>query len=159
MTELLADPTLRPWLWLVSGLLLLGLELLTTTTLLLWPALGGMVTGVLLFALPGLPTSWQIILFGLVALSTALIGRRIIKRHRASATPIQPLNTPEAGLIGRTIVARPPDNAGRGSVVVDGIVWSARLNTGQAPPGGQSVRVLAVDGATLIVETITASGS
>ena len=151
------DPNFFAWAWLVAGLLLLGVELLSATTLLLWPGLGAMATGLVLFGLPGLPLGWQITLFGAVAVLTAIIGRKWFKQFlaaRPAQSQAQGLNTPETMLIGKRGLARPADAAGRGSIILDGQTWVVRLPSGLPPQSGQMVQVVALDGGILVVEPV-----
>jgi inner membrane protein len=151
ITPFFTDPTNWAWIWLLGALALLGIELLTTTTLFLWPGIGGVFTGLCLFAAPTLPLSWQVALFGVVSVAAAIAGRQLVKYRARHALAPTALNTPETELIGRTATARPADSAGRATITIDGTVWVARLAGGAPPPEGKMVRVVAVDGAVLIV--------
>ena len=139
---------LGPWSWIILGLVLMGLELLAPGVFLIWLGLAAMLTGIVDWAF-GL--SWQTatLLFALLSVAAVLVGR-VVSRHRDEEEAGRPvLNRRGHSLVGRVFMLDTPIAGGEGRVRVDDSVWRI---TGPDAPAGASVRVVRVDGATLVVE-------
>ena len=134
-----------PVLWLIAGLLLMLLEVVAPGVFLMWLGLAALGTGLVIqVADPGF--AWQVVVFAAFAAVTIAIGLRV-RSSRSAAL----VNTPASGLVGREAVAL--DFHGQtGRVRVGDSDWNARLAHGTEPPAPQSrLRVVGVDGTTLIV--------
>ena len=146
MADLVRD--LGPWGWIVLGLVLMGLELIAPGIFLIWLGLAAVLTGLLDTAL-GL--SWQTALLTFAALAVvAVVAGRLLTRARdedEGARP--PLNRRAQALVGRVFTLEAPIVAGCGRVRVDDSSWRV---VGPNAEAGQQVRVVRVDGATLVVE-------
>ena len=142
--EALAD--LGAWAWIILGVVLFGLELLAPGAFFLWLGIAALVTGIVDGAL-GL--SWQaaVLVFAGLAVAAVVIGRRF--GGPASEREAGTLNRRGAVLVGRTFVLEAPIAAGEGRVRVDDSSWRV---TGPDAPAGARVRVVRVEGATLVVE-------
>ena len=142
--EALAD--LGAWAWIILGVVLFGLELLAPGAFFLWLGIAAVVTGIVDGAL-GL--SWQaaVLVFAGLAVVAVVIGRRFggPTSEREAGT----LNRRGAVLVGRTFVLEAPIVAGEGRVRVDDSSWRV---TGPDAPAGTRVRIVRVEGATLVVE-------
>ncbi|MCQ4162322.1 NfeD family protein [Roseomonas sp. GC11] len=126
-------------LWMVLGLLGLGAELVVPGVFLVWAGAAALGTGLLVAAVePSLPAA-LVVFVGLLAAGIAVS----LKAMRPAVTR-RGLNTPASGLVGRHGVW-----LGAGRARVGDSDWPARLE-GRADPG-QDVRVLAVEGMTLLV--------
>jgi membrane protein implicated in regulation of membrane protease activity len=138
---------LGPWVWIVAGLILLGLELLAPGIFLIWFGIAALITGVLAFAAdPG----WQVELVVFVALAVVavLIGRRYFSPAREPGE--QPLlNQRAARQVGMIHVLTDPIVDGQGRIRIDDTNWRI---AGPDLPSGARVRVVAADGAVLRVE-------
>ena len=135
------------WLWLIGGLLLLMAELIAPGVFLLFIGAAAMITGlfVLLF---GLGLAPSLALFALYTALAVMIGRKVYG-NRAVDSPDPLLNDRSARLVGRTVTAVAPIDAGGGRVRVGDSEWSAR---GGPAAAGEQVRVIGVDGNCLRVE-------
>ncbi|GLQ20953.1 NfeD family protein [Algimonas porphyrae] len=147
MVELLSQ--LTAWHWLILGVVLLGIELLTGSTYLLWPAASALFVGILLFIAPGLGWEMQMLLFFLLSITTLVLGRTHLQRLVKGGEPSD-LNDPGLAMIGRQVRAVADFTGIEGRVQVGDTQWSARLSGGTAE-AGDLLRVEAVEGATLIV--------
>jgi membrane protein implicated in regulation of membrane protease activity len=81
---------LGPWSWWIIGLVFLGLEILIPGVFLLWVGLAAIVVGILSFPLWSTAFwGWQIqlLVFAVLALAFALIGRRISASNSESDQP------------------------------------------------------------------------
>lgn len=127
-------------IWVVIGLLGLGAELVLPGAYLVWVGVAALGTGLLVAVVdPGLPAT-LVVFVALLAAGIAL-GLKRFRQHTTRQTP----NTPTSGLVGRHGVW-----LGASRVRVGDSDWPARLE-GEAEPG-QAVRVLAVEGMTLLVK-------
>jgi membrane protein implicated in regulation of membrane protease activity len=137
---------LGAWTWIVLGIVLIGLELGAPGIFLLWLGLAAIATGVIDGAL-GL--SWQAssLLFAALAVAAVVIGRSISGPavHRDTST----LNRRGEALVGRRFKLETPLARGEGRIRVDDSSWRV---TGPDLPPGATVRVVRVEGTTLVVE-------
>lgn len=149
LTDLIVQ--LGPWSWWVLGLALLGAELLVPGVFLVWVGLAAIIVGAVSLALwEEVIWSWQLqlLLFAVLAVVAALLGRRYVYHNRhASDEPF--LNQRSAGLVGRTTVLNEPIVEGRGRVRLDDTYWSVM---GPDLPAGSRVKVIASDGRQLTIE-------
>ena len=79
---------LTAWHWLILGVVLLGLELMTGSTYILWPAVSALFVGILMFIAPTMGWELQMMLFFLLA--TDVLARyrvRITGRAGAGDAP------------------------------------------------------------------------
>ena len=137
---------LGAWAWIILGVVLIGLELAAPGIFLLWLGLAALATG-LIDAAVGL--SWQAstLVFAVLSVAAVLLGRAVSRPavHRDSAT----LNRRDEALVGRVFTLEAPLAGGEGRIRVDDSSWRV---TGPDLPPGASVRVVRVDGTTLVVE-------
>lgn len=138
------------WDWLALGTVLLILEVFGAGGYLLWTGIAAAAVGVITFLVPSLGLEWQLLLFALLSLLTA-VGWW--KRLRSSAKPSdQPgLNERGSELVGRVFVVHQPIIDGRGKVKVGDGLW---MVAGPDSPAGAQVRVIGQDGVILKVETV-----
>lgn len=137
---------LEPWTWLILGLVLIALETLVPGVFLVWLGIAALLTGALDYVFD---LSWQasLVAFGLLAVVAVLAGR-VLSRGR-TGDGIPELNRRGEALVGRSFVLDQPIVFGEGRVRVDDSVWRA---LGPDLPAGAAVRVVRIDGATLVVE-------
>lgn len=136
------------WHWLVLGLALLIAELLTGTTYLLWPAAAAWLVGlVMLFV----PLGWpgQLAVFGLITIVSALSVGRYVRGRWPLRGNTQALNDASARLIGMRAQAQGDFANGRGRLRLGDSVWEGQ--GADVIKDGDSVEVIRVEGATLIV--------
>lgn len=138
---------LGSWSWVLLGLVLIGLELAAPGVFFLWLGLAAMLTGVLAgaFAL-----SWQaaFLAFAVLSVGFVMLGRVVGGRSDADTRP-NTLNRRGHELIGRVFTLDAAISDGSGRVRVDDSSWRV---TGPNAPIGSTVRVVRVEGATLVVE-------
>lgn len=145
---------MSPWWWVALAVLLGAGEMLTTTTLLLWSALGALATAGAFWLLG--PTEWplQVGTFAVLSIAITLVGRTIVQRRGSHPDAAAPLNRRAAQLIGREAEVIAFDQ-GEGRVTVDGVPWRARIEGGlPAPAPGERIRIVATDGIVVIVRQI-----
>ena len=138
------------WLWVVIGILLVGIELLSPGGFyVIFFGLSALIVGALR-GLGGVEPLWlQWLLFSLLAIGSLVLFRnRLVRR----------LQPPQSGghavdsLIGELALPIETIPAGAvGKVELRGSTWDARNNGSDAIPAGRRCRVLAVDGFMLTI--------
>ena len=137
--------------WVIIGVLLLILELVTGTTYILWPAVAALIVGLFVFILP---LSWemQFLLFFILATILLVVGHTHIRPRMKGGEPSD-LNDRARAMVGIRVKAIADFEMGQGRVQVGDTQWRARMEEGQAA-ADQELRVLRVEGTTLICESI-----
>ncbi len=139
--------TLGFWIWIILGLLLVGAEALAPGIFFIWFGLAAVVTG-LTDAWFGL--SWQagLLLFAGLSVAFALVGR-VVTGGAKEVSREGGLNRRGQDFIERVFVLDGPIAQGEGRVRVGDSSWRI---AGPDAPAGASVRVVRVEGGTLVVE-------
>jgi membrane protein implicated in regulation of membrane protease activity len=134
-------------LWLVAGIVLIGVEMFTGTFVLVM--LGGGALAASAAAFLDLPVVAQLAVFAVVSLML-LLGARPALRRRMHVDAIDNGHNP-VGTSG--LVTLRVDRDG-GQIKVDGQLWSARsLDHSQIFEPGQRVTVMQLSGVTAMVST------
>ena len=141
-------------LWLVAVVAFIVVEASTTALVSIWFAVGAAVAMLASFFDVGF--GWQMLIFAVVSAITLglMLPRLVAQRgeHRAPVTNGSPLTIGKQGVV---LVDIDPGLPGR--VRVDGLDWQARAET--PLPRGTRCKVVAVDGAILIVVPVTADAA
>jgi len=132
--------------WFVAGLVLCAAEMVAPGFFLLWIGLAACGTGALTAALGW---GWHAQLAAFVVLMVALIALAAWRIRRRP--PRDVVNAPTAGLIGATCHALAFE-AGEGRVSLRDGTWPARVADASSPASGDVMRVVGLDGTTLLVE-------
>jgi len=140
---------LTPWHWMTVGVIFFVLELFAPTTVLFWPAIAAIATGIIAFLIPALGWQLQVALFAALAIAMTFIGRYFFKNKFRTESADNTLNKRGDSLKGRTITLSEPIVNGVGSVTIDSTRW--RL-VGPDAPKGSTLKVVGMDGSSLIVE-------
>lgn len=139
---------LGAWAWIILGVVLIGVELLAPGSFFLWLGLAAIVTG-MLDALLGL--SWQAaaLLFALLSVGAVILGRYVTRSKTQPEMEAAPLNQRGQSLVGRVFTLETPIKDGEGRIRVDDSSWRV---TGADRFAGAKVRVVRVEGSTLVVD-------
>jgi len=141
--------------WLVLGLMLMLVELLFFSTYFLWMGVAALLVGALLWLIPDMSFSAQVILFAVLSVSAIVLGQRFLKRHPIkSDNPM--LNVRGAQNIGRIATLHEPIINGVGKVHLDDTLWKV---LGPSLPVNTQVRIVAVEGISLVVEPLVDGAS
>jgi inner membrane protein len=137
---------LGPWVWIIAGLILLGLELLAPGVFLVWFGVAALITGLFAFLTD---FGWQtdVLVFVVLAVVAVVIGRRYFSASGQTEQPL--LNQRAVRHVGSVHVLADPIVDGQGRIRIDDTNWRI---AGPDLPSGTRVRVTAVDGAVLRVE-------
>lgn len=143
---------ISPWWWVAAALALGIIEVLTFSFFLIWPGLAAAIVAVVMWIVPDLSGTMQILVFAILSVVFTLLGRQyVLNRTPTSETP--GLNQRSAQLIGRNaVVIDGFASGGLGNVEVDGMRWRARMSEGATRPGsGQTLEIVGSEGMTLIL--------
>jgi membrane protein implicated in regulation of membrane protease activity len=134
--------------WGLLGIALIGLELVTGTTYILWPAIAALAMALFVFFLP---LSWelQFILFFLLSAALLVVGHKYLRPLMKSGEPSD-LNDPARTLQGRRVVAFTDFQNGHGRVTVGDTQWKASTESDD-PAKGDELVITSVVGSTLVV--------
>jgi inner membrane protein len=134
------------WLWVLSGIALLVVEMLTPGGLFaLFFGVGALCTAVL--AAAGLGATGQWLLFSAISLVLLATLRRTLQ-EKLQARPGGAIDA----IVGAEVVLLGDVPAGgEGKAELRGVPWSARVASGIALRAGQRCRVERIDGLTLWV--------
>lgn len=141
-----------PLWWVAAAILLFGIEALTVTTHLLWPAFAALMLALVLWLDAGLSGIAQIGLFALLTILFLFLGRAFMSRFAKDETGRR-LNRRTDDLIGREAVVE-TFHWHEGQVNIDGVIWPARLEGRKSPEVGERVRVIAADGIVVWVKRL-----
>jgi membrane protein implicated in regulation of membrane protease activity len=143
---------LGPWNWWIAGLLLLGFEVVLPGFFLLWLGLSAIVVGTITLTI-GFEAAWwpwqvQVIVFGILSLLLAVLGRRWMS-SRGEESDRPDLNDRGGQLVGRAATLEDPIVNGQGRVRIGDTVWRV---DGPDLPAGTRVMVTGRDAGRLTVE-------
>ncbi len=134
--------------WIIVGVLLLILEVVTGTTYILWPAVAALIVGVIAFVLP-LGWEMQFLLFFILSSILLVVGHKFVRPKMKGGEPSD-LNDRARSMVGMRVKAIADFETGMGRVQVGDTQWRASIADGTAS-AGQELRVVSVKGTTLQV--------
>jgi inner membrane protein len=137
------------WVWFVAAVVLAGGELALPGIFLIWLAGAAAVTGVITWA-TGISWEAQLAVFAVLGVVSVYIGRAWFKRN--------PIQTEDTGLnkrgdrmVGEIVTVVEAISSGQGKVQIGDSPWLAK---GSDSSVGSKVRIIRVDGTTVVVETV-----
>ncbi|AKO00186.1 NfeD family protein [Xanthomonas oryzae pv. oryzicola] len=137
--------------WAVLALLLIAAETLVPGAFLLWMGIAAAAVCVLVLVLPDIALLVQIVAFVVLSFVSVHVYRTWFRgKGRESDRPL--LNRRAEQLIGRRVLLDQAIDDGRGRVKVDDAFW---VVAGPDLPAGTPVRIVGVDGMTLLVQPVS----
>ncbi|QBH00617.1 NfeD family protein [Xanthomonas oryzae] len=137
--------------WAVLALLLIAAETLVPGAFLLWMGIAAAAVCVLVLVLPDIALLVQIVAFVVLSFVSVQVYRTWFRgKGRESDRPL--LNRRAEQLIGRRALLDQAIDDGRGRVKVDDAFW---VVAGPDLPAGTPVRIVGVDGMTLLVQPVS----
>ncbi len=133
-------------LWILAGIMVCGVELLQPGVFLLWIGLAAIGSGGVVLA-GNLSLSWQVATFLMclaVSLSVPVVWRRRLPHYDGG------INAPDSNLLGRTCHALSFEGS-EGRVSFRDGTWPARTSAGPTPAPGTVLRIVGLEGTTLLV--------
>ena len=137
--------------WLILGVLLLVLEVVTGTTYILWPAVAALIVGIIAFVLP-LAWEMQFLLFFILSGILLVVGHKFVRPKMKGGEPSE-LNDRARSMVGMRVKAVADFDTGIGRVQVGDTQWRASIVDGN-PVSGAELRVVSVKGTTPQVEAV-----
>ncbi len=142
--------TLVYWYWYALAGVLIILEMLVPGIVFLWLAIGAVVAGSALLAVPDLLWYYQFAIFAVASALSLLFGRNLLRRTGQEAAA-RGLNERGRALIGVEAALIEAIVNGSGRVRIGDTSWAV---TGEDLPVGTRVRVVAADGPRLTVRAV-----
>ena len=136
------------WHWWVAAVVLLILEVFAPGAFFLWLAIAAGVLGLVVMAAPAMAWDMQLLVFAVLSVAAVVLGRVWLKRHPIG-TDRPTLNRRGDQYVGRVFTLDEPVINGFGKIRVDDTTWKIR---GDDCAAGSRVRVVGVDGTTLLVD-------
>jgi membrane protein implicated in regulation of membrane protease activity len=139
---------LGAWGWVILGLVLIGGEVLAPGVFLIWFGLAALLTG----AVVGMADiGWQAaaLVFAGFSVVSVLAGRLLTRRRGEEPDAATGLNDRGRQLVGKVFRLDATMTGGEGRIRVGDSSWRI---TGPELLAGSEVRVVRVEGATLVVE-------
>lgn len=137
--------------WIIIGILLLIVEVITVSFLYVFFAIGCIVAGILTFIIPSLAI--QIVIMCMISMIGVLFGRDILQKYFKVNKEVKP-STIDA-LIGKNALVVKDIKANElGLVKINGEIWSAKSPDSKEINKGTNVIVEKIDGAKLIVKIV-----
>lgn len=137
--------------WLLAGILLLTLEIVTPAFFAAALAIGCLVASLVSYLGARLETSW--IVFSVVSLISVVYLRPLAKKMYKG----KPLKTNAEAMIGKIATAESDMNSAdtKGYVLLDGVSWKAVLDESSMPVyKGEQVKVVGMDSIVLKVKKL-----
>ena len=140
------------WHWLALAGAFIGIEILAPGVFLIFLGIAAAVVGLTILAVPDLDWRLQLLLFAGLAVVLIFVGRKVYGRLSKEEDHTG-LNRRGERLVGEVHPLATAMTNGRGKLRVGDSDWLARLADSQADnhPEATPMRVVAVEGATLIV--------
>lgn len=143
------------WTWWIVGLVLISIEVIAPGTFFLWFALAAFVVGAITFVLGPENAFWgwqaQVIIFGILAIISAFIGRKMMKSDKWNESDHPDLNDRGAQMVGKTVVLIEAISEGSGRAKIGDGTWSV---SGPDLPKGARVKIVSQEAGMLRVEEV-----
>lgn len=135
--------------WGALALVLFAAEALAPGAFMLWIGIGAAAVFALVAVFAGIPVLWQVVAFVVLSVLSIQCYRQWGRpRARQSDAPL--LNRRAEQLVGRVVPLQHAIVSGQGRVSIDDASWQV---SGPELPAGTLVRVVAVQGSVLVVES------
>ena len=141
------------WTWWIIAVVLIILEVSAPGTFFLWIGVSAGVGGVGLLLVPELAWEFQLTLFSTLSVIAILLSRRYLQKNKGGHSK---LSQRGKRYIGRTVTVAEVITNGIGKVQIEDTLWRAR---GADAAVGEQVKIVAIEGATFVVEDIAAESS
>jgi membrane protein implicated in regulation of membrane protease activity len=139
------------WHWLILAVVLIILEILIPGAYFLWMGVSAIFVGALMYVFPEMVFLVQILIFAVLSVISVVMYRSYRKKNPI-VTDEPALNRRAEQYVGQSFTLKEPIVNGEGKIKVDDSTWKI---TGTDIDAGATVRVIAVEGSTLIVEGAT----
>lgn len=135
--------------WLVAGLLMVFLELVTPGFYFLWIGISAVITGGINYIFPELDFIYLGTMFAVISVVLCYFGKVSLYK-KVSNTSDSTLNRRGAQYIGTTVIVVDDIINGTGKIKVGDTVWGAKSDKDIS--SGTNVKIVNLDGIAFIVE-------
>lgn len=150
--------TVSHWHWWALAVILIGFEVLSPTTYLLWPGLSAGAMGFIVLGIPDMDWRLQLLLFAVLAVVTSVSWHLYLKRNPIQSE--QPkLNVRAESYVGRRVELSETLSQGRGRTRVEDTWWRVESDDGSDIDSGVIVEVVGYDSATLKIRAVPNAGN
>lgn len=133
--------------WIVLGILMIIIEILTPTFFIMWFGIGAFLAGIVAYL--NLPMVYQILTFLVTSAILVILTRPIAKKITGSS----PRKIAIDEIVGKTGVVLEDIEFGKGGIVkVGSDTWRAVVEKDLKIPKGSKVKILRVEGTKIVVE-------
>lgn len=141
---------MTPWFWIIIALVALGIEIITVGTLVsIWFSIGAVAAYVA--AQFNLNFEIQLFVFLIISVLAFLTIRPIARKYLS--TKQQPTNADR--YIGQRFTVTETVTAEKwGALTIQGVRWSIRETDGKTVEVGETVEIIALEGAKLLVKKV-----
>jgi len=139
------------WHWLILAVALIILEILMPSAYFLWMGVSAIFVGALMYVFPEMVFLVQILIFAVLSVISVMMYKSYRKKNPI-VTDEPALNRRAEQYVGQSFTLKEPIINGEGKITVDDSTWKI---TGADIDAGETVRVIAVEGTTLVVEGST----
>ena len=136
------------FLWIIIGLVALGIDIATSAFLFVWFTLGAIAAGVA--QIFGYSFIVQLIIFIIVSGLLVILVYPIVKKSIKNS--VKPTLTREKTYIGRVVVVD-EDIIEKRLIKVDGVYWSV-MEKGEVLEKGDKVEIVGIEGNKIIIKKI-----
>jgi membrane protein implicated in regulation of membrane protease activity len=140
------------WLWLILAGILFIFEMFTVSTYALCIAIGAVVTGLIFLVIPSPSLFVELIVFAVLSALSLYMGMRYFSNTYIHTTNVSMLNQRGNQYISQIYTLEENIINGRAHLKISDTVWQIESNVDL--PVGTTVRVIAVKGNKLVVESI-----
>ena len=137
------------WHWWVVALALICIEIFAPAAFFIWCGIAAAITGIVLLVIPSMSWQLQFIIFALLSIVSVVLGRMYVSTRGVMDSDQPALNRRGEQYIGRVFTLEEAINNGTGRVRVGDSYWRIQ---GDDMEQGNRIKVIAVNGSTLIVE-------
>ncbi|MEJ0062693.1 MAG: NfeD family protein [Alphaproteobacteria bacterium] len=137
------------WVWLVGGLLFVGLEIVVPGAFLMWIGSAAITTGVIAWLFPDMGWQEQTFAFGMLTIAAMFVARKFLgSTHISSDEPT--LNQRADSLVGQITFLETAIEKGQGGrAKINDTSW---VVIGDDMAAGTKVRIVSFDGMVLRAE-------
>jgi len=140
-----------PWSWLIAGIVLMLMELLTPGFVVFFFGLAAATVALCIWLFPGFGAYWQLAAFSVFSILYLVVLRRYVKSVFMGDVESNAVADDLVGRVGKVTELIRPEVPGR--VQVRDAEWTAKADVRLEP--GDEVKVVAHDNLTIAVEKLS----
>lgn len=140
------------WHWCIAAAVFIILEIFAPGVIFIWMGIASAVVAAFLFVLPDLSWEYQVSIWGIFAVLSAVLGKRYLVNNPLE-TDEPHLNQRGGQYVGRVFTLDTDIENGIGKIKVDDTTWKVVCD--QDLKKGAKVKVVDLEGVTLKVEPHT----